>query len=121
MVFLDAPVTAFLPLANLAESAAEANESIHHRWHGSDERLGSLGGARRFKETKVAAHPQLGGGRVLFDQPGRHIYKGESGGPCLRESPQGLALVGDLSRNLGKEPAFISISPYRSWLTEQIL
>ena len=57
---------------------------------------------------------------VLFEQPKRDLFKGDSGGPCIRESPKGLSLLGISARSLGTEPTFTSIHPYRSWLHSAI-
>src|SRR5512140_2391348 len=47
-------------------------------------------------------------------------YKGDTGGPCLRETERGLELVGISQRGLGLTPTFTRIAPYRGWLEEQI-
>ncbi|WP_224364924.1 trypsin-like serine protease [Hyalangium versicolor] len=120
VILLDSPVDRKIQSMQLAEADVVPHESIVLVGYGSDERLGGMGGERRFNETRVAANPWLAQGSVLFEQPGRDIYRGESGGPCLRESARGWVLVGVSGRGLGKEPIFIDTYPYRSWLLEQI-
>jgi len=78
-----------------------------------------MGGDRRFHKTRVVKR-EAGGSRVLFEQQERNRYKGESGGPCLRETEQGPVLVGISGRSLGQEPAFIATQACRDWIRKQI-
>jgi hypothetical protein len=57
---------------------------------------------------------------MRIEQPGGHHYKGDSGGPCLREGSGGAVLVGISSRNLGEGEAITSTYEYRDWLLDEI-
>ncbi len=50
----------------------------------------------------------------------RSDYKGDTGGPCLRETERGRELVGISQRGLSTKPALTRIVPHREWLEEQI-
>ncbi|WP_422723971.1 trypsin-like serine peptidase [Hyalangium rubrum] len=119
-VRLEFPVRGELIPVTLAETGIEAGESILMVSYGYDLDLGTLGGDRRIKEYPVTRLPAAGEDRFLFHQPQRHAYTGDSGGPCFRQSTQGLSLVGISSRSLGKEPAFTGLQPYRAWLSSEV-
>jgi len=57
---------------------------------------------------------------MRIEQPEGHHYRGDSGGPCLREGPEDPLLVGISSRNLGDGEAITSIHGYRAWLQGEI-
>ncbi|KFE69465.1 trypsin-like serine protease [Hyalangium minutum] len=78
------------------------------------------GGARRFTRYKAVGPAAPGSERILFEQPQRELFKGDSGGPCLRERAHGLLLVGISARGLGLEPTFTRIPPYRDWLRSTV-
>jgi hypothetical protein len=82
--------------------------------------MGSLGGDRRINRYKVTRLQEPGDGRILFHQPQRHEYKGDSGGACLRQTGEGFTLVGISSRGLGLEPAFTDIQAYRAWIAGEL-
>ncbi len=118
VIFLEVPVEGSFPPVELAETEAKVGELLVMVGYGSDEVLGTLGGKRRFRENPVTK--VLASGRGLFDQPKWNSYRGDSGGPCLRETGSGTQLVGILSRGLGKEASFTSTYGYRDWLHEEI-
>ena len=87
---------------------------------GFDEVLGSFLGDRRINRYKVTRTQEPGDERVLFHQPQRHEYKGDSGGACLRQTGDGFTLVGISSRGLGQDPAFTGLQPYRAWIGDEV-
>jgi V8-like Glu-specific endopeptidase len=75
---------------------------------------------RRFSKNTVTRAPVLDDERILVKQPSGHTYKGDSGGPCLRENSGRTTLVGISSRNLGTGAACTSIHAYRGWLRSEL-
>ena len=106
-----------LPLAN---RDVEVNESIVIVGTGYDELSRKYDGERRFSRNRVTDVLSSGGGRMRIEQPGGHHYKGDSGGPCLREGSGGTSLVGVSSRNLGEGEAITSTYEYRDWLLSEL-
>jgi hypothetical protein len=109
----------FRPLP-LADSEVELNETLVITGSGHDELSRRYDGERRFSRNRVTEVLPSGGGRMRIEQPSGHHYKGDSGGPCLREGPGGAILAGVSSRNLGEGEAITSIYEYRDWLLEEI-
>jgi hypothetical protein len=106
---------------SLAQEEVAEGELITIVGHGHNEDWGGgMGGERRFHRTRVVKLEAGDTSRALFEQQDRNRYKGESGGPCLRETEQGPVLVGISSRSLGEEPAFIRTQAYRDWLQEHL-
>jgi len=104
-----------IPPVELADSDIKAGESLVIVGHG----FFTAGLDRLFSEHRVTE--VLGsGGRVAFAQPPPNLYKGARGGPCLRQTRQGLRLSGILSASLGQEALFTSVYPYREWLRAEI-
>jgi hypothetical protein len=104
------------PIA-LAEVDIRVNESLF--MVGFDALSSSAFPERRFRHDRVTRILDAGA-RALFDQPQRDVYKGESGGPCIRETGRGMALVGIMNRSLGAEASFTSTFPYRDWIHQEI-
>jgi hypothetical protein len=109
----------FRPLP-LADSEVELNETLIITGSGHDELSRRYDGERRFSRNRVTEALSSGGGRMRIEQPGGHHYKGDSGGPCLREGAGGAVLAGVSSRNLGEGEAITSTYEYRDWLLEEI-
>ena len=120
VVSLELPVDIGSPPIQLALTDVQLQESLILVGYGYDEVFGGLGGRRRFTKARVSSLPSTSGERALFEMGQRTNYKGDSGGPCLRETGQDLLLVGISSRSLGQEPSFTSTHPYRDWLREEI-
>ena len=120
VIFLEIPEQdAGAPIA-LAQEGVSEGEPITIVGHGYNENWGGgMGGDRRFHKTRVVKL-EAGGSRVLFEQQERSRYKGESGGPCLRETEQGPVLVGISGRSLGQEATFIGTQASSGWIREQI-
>lgn len=104
----------------LADEDVQVNESIIIVGSGYDETVSAYDGERRFSTNKVMEMLPSGGGRIRIQQPGGHHYRGDSGGPCLREGPGGPTLVGVSSRNLGEGASMTSTYGYRDWLRSEI-
>jgi hypothetical protein len=116
VITLDEPVEReFRPLP-LANKDIQLHESIVIVGSGYDELARAYDGERRFSTNKVIEVLPSGGGRMRIQQPGGHHYRGDSGGPCLRESGEKAVLVGVSSRNLGEGEAVTSTYGYRDWL-----
>jgi hypothetical protein len=120
VVRLDTPVQSNIPPIRLAEKPAQAGETMTVVGYGYIEPLGGMDGKRRFNREKVLRPLDPDGKRAVFGQPDLHAYKGDTGGPCLRETGHGPELLGISSRGLGREPTFTSTAPYWVWLSEQI-
>jgi hypothetical protein len=116
VISLEQPAEGAFPAIPIAETEVHPGESIIMVSYTYDEVVGGIHGQRRFSRYKVSNIPKGNPGAVLFDQPGRQVYKGDSGGPCLRREARGEVLVGVSSRGLGEEATFTSIHPYRGWL-----
>lgn len=106
-----------LPLAN---RDVEVNETVVIVGTGYDELSRRYDGERRVSRNRVIDALSSGGGRMRIEQPGGHHYKGDSGGPCLREGAGNPALVGVSSRNLGEGEALTSTYEYREWLLTEL-
>jgi hypothetical protein len=119
-IVLDKPVSMPIAPVSLGETRVEAHESIVMVSYGFDENLGTLGDDRRINRYKVTRIQEPGDERVLFHQPQRHDYQGDSGGACLRQTGHGFSLVGISSRGLGQVPAFTDIQPYRTWIVDEV-
>ncbi|KFE65371.1 hypothetical protein DB31_1487 [Hyalangium minutum] len=120
LILLEEPLTgAFRPVP-LAAKEVELNDFVTIVGYGYDEIADGFNGDRRFSKNKVKEFASAGQGRVLIEQPGRQAYRLDSGGPCLREGPQGATLAGVSSRHLGQGAAFTSVVPYRTWLHTQM-
>jgi len=109
----------FRPL-RLADRDVEVNETVVIVGTGYDELGRRYDGERRSSRNRVTEVLPSGGGRMRIEQPGGHHYKGDSGGPCLREGSGGAALVGVSSRNLGEGEALTSTYEYRDWLLSEL-
>ncbi|WPB79094.1 serine protease [Archangium violaceum] len=118
LVFLEIAVKDAPPPPALAKKEVIPGESLTVVGHGHDELRGSMGGDRRFNRTRVLRREPPGAERAVFEQPGRKLYRGESGGPCLRETPQGQELVGISSRSL--EPSCIGTYAFQGWILERM-
>jgi hypothetical protein len=120
LIHLDKPVTKeFQPLP-LANEEIRLNEMVTIVGSGYDETARYYDGERHFSRNKVTQVLPSGGGRMRIEQPAGHHYRGESGGPCLRETTKGLEIVGISSRNLGEGEAVTSTYGFREWLRGEI-
>jgi hypothetical protein len=120
IILLEEPMREAIPPTPLADMDVHAGEAFLMASYTYDKVVGGISGQRRFIRYLIEELMPPGDGRALFEQPGRDLYTGDSGGPCLREGPQGLALVGISSRGLGKRPTFTRTYPYRDWLASEL-
>jgi hypothetical protein len=120
VIRLDEPVQKNIPPVRLAEKEAQVGEHLTVVGYGFIEAIGGTDGNRRFSQERVVRFLDPDGARVLFGSPELHPYKGDTGGPCLRETAQGLELLGISNRGLGEQPTFTSTPHYRNWLVEEI-
>lgn len=120
VILLEEPLGEELRPLPLADREVQLNETLIITGSGHDEFSRRYDGERRFSRNRVTESLPSGGGRMRIEQPGGHHYKGDSGGPCLREGPGGAVLAGVSSRNLGEGEAITSIYDYRDWLLGEI-
>jgi hypothetical protein len=111
MILLDEPLKEVLSFLPLADTEVRAGEPIIIVGHGYDEIADAHDGDRRVSRNRVTRAPTSEDERAAIEQPGGHPYKGDSGGPCLREGPKGPELVDISSRYLGHGATFTSLSP----------
>ncbi|MBN1207374.1 MAG: trypsin-like peptidase domain-containing protein [Myxococcaceae bacterium] len=109
---LDADLRA-VPLSN---HEVQSGEDIRIVGYGFDEIAHVYDTRRRFSVNNVTEFPVDGGDRGRIAQERRSLYKGDSGGPCLREGVVGSELVGISSRNLGAGSTFTSTYTHRAWV-----
>ncbi|WP_224368516.1 trypsin-like serine protease [Hyalangium versicolor] len=120
LIVLEQPLDKeFLPLS-LADKDLQPNESVVIVGSGYDELARVYDGERHSSRNRVIDMQDSTGGRVRIEQPGGHHYRGDSGGPCLREGLEGTVLVGISARNLGQGEAMTSTYPYRDWLSAEL-
>lgn len=120
VIVLEEPLREDIRPIPLAEREVATNDFVIIVGHGYDEIAAGFDRDRRFSKNRILKFADSGQGRVLIEQPGRHLYRLDSGGPCLHEDFSGTTLVGVSSRSLGKGSAFTSIFPYRAWLSAQL-
>ena len=109
----------FQPLA-LSDREIGLNETLTIVGSGYDETAEAYDGERRASRNTVVEVLPAGGGLMRIEQPGGLHFRGDSGGPCVREGAQGNELVGISSRNLGEGETVISTYGYRDWLRSEI-
>jgi hypothetical protein len=120
VIILERPVQKNIEPVRLDVEEVEIGELLTVVGYGYDEGTGTLSGPRRFSRERVTRILKPDGERIEFGSRELHTYKGDTGGPCLRETEQGLSLVGISSRGLGQEPIFTSTRLHRDWLREEL-
>jgi hypothetical protein len=120
IVLLDRPLEKEIQPFSFANTEVQAGELITVVGHGYDELLNVYGPDRRFSKNKVIKLPVPDNTTMLLQRPEGHIYRQDSGGPCLREAGSGIELVGISSRNLGAGETCISINNHKGWLLGEI-
>jgi hypothetical protein len=120
IILLEEPVGEAIPPILLADMDVHAGEAFVMTGYTYDKIVGGIAGQRRFNRYQIEELMPSGDGRALFKQPGRDLYMGDSGGPCLRDGPHGLVLIGISSRGLGASPTFTRTYPYRDWLASEL-
>lgn len=120
LILLEEPVLDVAPPPRLADSEARLEESLVTVGYGNDERGTALHGERRFNTSRVISLPE-DRERILLSPPRHLLYQDDSGGPCLRESPEGDVLVGVSNRGLNNESSCLSTYFHREWLRQQLI
>lgn len=104
----------------LMEGEIRLHEFIVIVGHGYDEIADGYDGDRRFSIHRVIRAATAGDDRSLLEQQGQSPYRGDSGGPCLRQEAPGTVLVGVSGRALGEATACTSTGVYWDWLRAEI-
>lgn len=120
VIRLKSPVEEKVTPVALANTEAQPLESILIVGQAYDEIEDIYDEGRRFSKNTVTRSPVPDDERILVKQPGGHTYKGDSGGPCLRERSGHTELIGVSSRKLGTGAACTSIHAHRDWLRAEI-
>jgi hypothetical protein len=121
LILLETPVEdSYAPLP-LAEEDVHPGEMFVMVGSTADEFQAGPALERRFMRYRAGLPVSPGSDRHLFEQPKRDLFKGDSGGPCVREGPGGPVLIGISSRGLGEEASFTSLSLYRDWLRSSLI
>ncbi len=118
LIFLKEPVE--VQPAPVGHEEVRVNDSVIIVGHGYDEVEDVLDNERRFCLNRVTRILEPGGERIQVEQPGKHRYRGDSGGPCFLQKPTGPVLVGISSRWLGEGATFTGLHGYTGWLREEI-
>lgn len=84
------------------------------------EGYGFLADTRFFNREPVTGLLGSDRTRIQFGTLESQDYKGDTGGPCLREEGGATTLVGIAARGLGKEPTCTGTYRYRAWLEREI-
>lgn len=120
LIHLEHSVEGQVPPIPLAKEEVRVGESMTVVGHGYLEDSGGLDGRRRFSRETVAGFLDPEKERFLFGPFDLHAYRGDTGGPCLREGESSPALIGISSRGLGQEPTCTNTYVYREWLEREI-
>jgi hypothetical protein len=120
LIVLDRPVKKNTPPVPISAEAAQAGETLTVVGYGYIQGITGLDGKRRFSQEKVLRTVDANSGQVLFGLPELHGYKGDTGGPCLRETAQGPVLVGISNRGFGDESTLTNVSGYQDWLSGEM-
>jgi hypothetical protein len=120
IILLNRPLEKEIQPFPFANTEVQAGELITVAGYGYDELLDVHGSSRRFSKNKVIKLPAPDNTIMLLQRPEGHIYRQDSGGPCLREAGSRIELVGISSRNLSAGETCISINNYKGWLLGEI-
>lgn len=119
LVVLDTPVPPGFTPARLADTGVTTQDNLVTVGFGHDESRGWLDSTRLINPRKAGA-VDARRGRFLFEQHSQTFFRGDSGGPCFRESSLGPELVGISATGLGQQPTLTALLPYREWLLQAI-
>ena len=120
LIVLDTPVPQGFRPVPIATTNAVPQESLVLVGFGHAEALGWLDDTRLINQRKVAAALDTHEERFRLEQQGESFFRGDSGGPCLREASQGTTLVGISTTGLDQQPTLTSLHSYREWLQQEI-
>ena len=118
LVLLDLPADGLAPVA-IAETAVTAGEPIVMVGFIDDEMNWGIQ-RKRFTGKTRAGSIRPGSGDFQVARSAIGSGKGNSGGPCFRETPTGPVVVGILSGRSGEAPECVSIQGRRAWLLDQV-
>lgn len=99
------------------EEEVGANAPLVLVGYGEDEADSGFQGQRRSNRVQVLKRE---GDQLVLEQPGARIAVDDRGGPCLRETAQGLRLAGISNRRSDQVSLCTSLSPYRGWLQQHL-
>ena len=120
LVLLDRPVKRNTPPLLLSEEGVREGELLTVVGFGYISGITGLDGVRRFTQERVSKIVDASTGQARFGLPEEQGYKGDTGGPCLRETAQGLVLAGISHRGFGGEATLTSVNVYLDWLREEL-
>lgn len=119
-ILLDEPVPMGFRAAVLAKSPVVPGETLRRVGFGYYDTLGALDGRRLVQESKVLNPLAPVDGIFFLTNEEGPVFRGDSGGPCFRETRAGPRLVGISTTGLGQAPTMTSVQPYRDWLRDEI-
>lgn len=120
LVLLDTPVKRNTPPVPLSEEGVRAGELLTVVGFGYIAGITGLDGVRRFTQEPVSKVVDASTGRARFGLPEEQGYKGDTGGPCLRETAQGFVLAGISHRGFGREATLTSVNVHLDWLRTEL-
>jgi hypothetical protein len=120
LVLLDTPVKRNTPPVPLSGEAIREGELLTVVGFGYIAGITGLDGVRRSTQERVSKVVDASTGQARFGLPEDQGYKGDTGGPCLRETAQGFVLAGISHRGFGKEATLTSVNVHLDWLREEL-
>lgn len=120
------PADASISIAQLATAEVELDKAVVLVGYGPLEEKGRYG-TRRFGGNRITSKtkPRSSGGEDFYlgETSSSHVYEGDSGGGCFRDTAQGLELVGIAGsrarlRSGEVVSIFTSVYSHRKWLKE---
>jgi hypothetical protein len=120
LVVLDTPVPPGFTPVRLSSIGVTAQDNLVTVGFGHDESRGWLDSTRLINLRKAVAAVDAPWGRFQFEQDRQPFFRGDSGGPCFRQSHRGPELVGISTTGLGLQPTLTALLPYREWLLQEI-
>lgn len=119
VVFLNEVLSGDFSPVGLTDSDVQPNEILVTVGYGSRPGFPELFGQRRSNRQRIARMSE--NHEQLFLEPSRPpFYENDAGGPCLRETQQGVTLAGISNRGMSSEPLCINAYRYKGWLSEQV-
>lgn len=119
-IVLDTPVPVGFRPVQLTQREVALGEEVVMVGFAYDEELGLLHDTRLVHSSKVLTTMDSSGERFRFQPPTAPFFRGDSGGPCLREAPGGPLLIGISTTGLGHEPTMTALHGFGGWLHEEI-
>ncbi|WP_224371983.1 trypsin-like serine protease [Hyalangium versicolor] len=120
LILLEEPVPSGFRPARLAKTSARLDDTLTRVGFGYDEAQGALDGRRLVHQSKVLKSLSDTDERFLLENSDDSIFRGDDGGPCFREAPDGPEVVGISTTGLGREASMTDLSPFRAWLLREI-